>query len=65
MSDKTVSVVEAPVTSPNSAYEPPVLTFIGNLNDVVAGTTQALACDAGAITGDGNSPANPTPPFCP
>jgi hypothetical protein len=30
------------------AYEPPRLTLIGNLNDVVAGTTHPHPCDAGA-----------------
>jgi hypothetical protein len=36
-----------------STYETPVLRPIGNLHDVVASTTQHLACDGGVLAGDG------------
>ena len=39
-----------------SSYEPPMLTAIGNLHDVVAATTKALLCDSAShsTTGDGD-----------
>jgi hypothetical protein len=52
---------------PVLAYDPPRLTFIGNLHDVVAGTTQPNPCDAGALspTGGPDQLTPGTPPFCP
>jgi len=46
------------IVSAPSEYEPPVLTAVGHLHDVVAGTTQHLLCDSNTHTpggGDGDS----------
>ena len=42
------------VTGP-AAYEVPLLRLVGNLHDVVASTTQHLACDGGFPSGDGDT----------
>jgi hypothetical protein len=47
-----------PVSRP--AYEPPVLTPIGNLHSIVAGSTQALICD-GTTPQPGAGDHNPAP----
>jgi hypothetical protein len=60
MRDKAMrenKIVSAPLE-----YEPPVLTVVGDLHDVVAGTTQALICDsnthiAGGSDGNVNLPS--------
>jgi hypothetical protein len=44
-------------------YEPPVLTPIGSLHDLLAGSG-SLACDNHVIQ-KGPTAAIPTPPFCP
>jgi hypothetical protein len=46
---------EAGPSIPKIRYEPPMLIALGNLRDVVAGTTQNLLCDGGVLTGDGNT----------
>ena len=40
------------------AYEPPVLRAVGNLNDLVAGTTQMLLCDGANFASDGDHNVN-------
>lgn len=39
-------------------YQPPMLTPVGNLNDVVASTTQHLACDGGFNSGTNDGDSN-------
>jgi len=44
--------------APVAEYEAPVLTPIGDLHDVLAGTTQKLQCDSNThdnSSGDGNT----------
>jgi len=41
-------------SSEEKGYEAPKLVAIGNLNDVVAGTTKSLDCDGNHLTGDGD-----------
>jgi len=52
---------------PVLAYDPPRLTFIGNLHDVVAGTTHPHPCDGGGLspTGGDDDLQPGAPPFCP
>lgn len=53
MRDK-VSKMQEVVEQMALPYERPALTPVGNLYDVVAGTTQSLLCDAGIEGTDGD-----------
>ena len=60
MSDATVDTAnkKGAETRRKRAYDPPVLRAVGNLNDVVAGTTQTLLCDGGNFASDGDHDVN-------
>jgi hypothetical protein len=50
-------------TNSGLTYEQPMLTVIGNLHDVLAGTTQHLFCDS--INGQtGNGDGDSSNPVC-
>ncbi len=53
-----------PKTSTAATYEPPELVPIGNLRDVVAGTTQTLNCDSISHSPGSDGDSNSLPQDC-